>query len=837
MLFLFHQTLGVKEASERAILKLRTLQTAYVSAVRRASNEKGAPHPTTALFQSQDLLHPFVLAANYPNASYKLVDISLKAMRTLMEGNAICPGDGLHMVRVWMIQAHVCHSTLSKHLPHSGSSSNVSGGGGSGGGGSSNTISSSSAAYSAGSSSSWFGFSLSSSSSYDVSSSAGHAGGSGGTKKPECEKIALEILSCLVQLLEQQDLRPATEEQWTQSVALVCLLWNIPQTKVKQAAHSTLPQVLAILYNHSHTATSNQLKFMLHTWEDLLAMTTSSQHHHHYSGAFAQCVSNNSKAAGNNSLPTPEFALELMTKLLRQYEQNQQPSSQPLELTEQQQARLLQDDQQTVSPTNNSNTAMAWLLDKEAVRSKTFGVLLQLLQTKMTISLELTLRIVAFASAVVQTLSTSCPNECRELIQILIKCIVQATEACRTQDDFEDGYVYYEPPPGQQARPGIGGASSGGGSSSTVGRVGRRDSWDLGNPSSANNMNSITVTPPPLLASASSPMPAAAASVKRMVGGNKAPAHSTLISNTTLWKAGLALEALYPLLPSPDRLDYRLWEEESLALLSEAMSDFCTILASCQDHILQLIEATYRNSNSSNSLINNNSNNTSIQWNETERKDSMMTLTPVLYHKAEQLLTSGSNHSSSNSHTTSSSAGMDSSSSGKASGGSETVKERGGSRFPPCDIGQALWIAFHSVLRITEILHAFAPTKDSEPKQQNAGDDSRNEFAAKLLEAAFAPALAALQHYLKRFPGSAVLTHLTLQGYANLASLALPAAQSNVVTTTTTSVTMSPSDSSITSHHFGMQRKALLTSLSKLSLPAWGKRDASGYVRLTQLEN
>jgi hypothetical protein len=677
------------------------------------------------------------------------------------------------MVRVWMIQAHVCHSTLSKHLPAS-SNSSTSGGGG-GGGVSSNALSSSSTSLlsSSTSTSSWFGFSLSSSSSYDVSSSAGHAGGSGGTKKPECEKIALEILSCLVQLLEKQDLRPATEEQWTQSVALVCLLWNIPQIKVKQAAHSTLPQVLAILYN---TATMpNQEKFILHTWEDLLAMTTMpSSQHHHYTGAFAQSTSNKA----GTSLPTPEFALELMTKLLRQHEQQQQ--------------------QQKHQEKQNTVAAMSSLLNKDAVRSKTFGVLLQLLQTKMMVRLELTLRIVAYTSAVIQTLSTSCPNECRELIQILIKFVVQATEACRTQDDFEDGFVY--------ERPVFANSTTAITATTAAASRGRRDSWDLANAaatmSAINNnssSNNLSMTPPPL-ANNASPIPG---SVKRM-GHKKETAHSTLIPNTTLWKAGLALEALYPLLPRPDQPLYSLWEEDSLALLSEAMSDFCTIAASCQDHMLQLIEASYRN----------DSNNMSNYWNDPVKKDGVIVLTPILFHKAEQLLSSGSNHSQSGSHSSSATAAMnDNSTGGKAN---ETAKERKVSRFPPSDIGQALWVAFHAIIRITEVLHAMAPTLES-----NEQEGKREEFTTKLLEAAFAPALAALQHYLKRFPGSVVLTRLTLQGYANLASVALPAAHNE-------STTPSLSPDSVATHHFGMQRKALLASLSKLSLPAWGKRDPSG---------
>ena len=99
---------GVKEASERAVLKLRALQAGYVAQVRQCAKATSASasasasttsddttqqqqHPTTAIFRSSDLLHPFLLAANYPNADFKLLEISFRAMRLLMEADAIVP--------------------------------------------------------------------------------------------------------------------------------------------------------------------------------------------------------------------------------------------------------------------------------------------------------------------------------------------------------------------------------------------------------------------------------------------------------------------------------------------------------------------------------------------------------------------------------------------------------------------------------------------------------------------------------------------------------------------------------------------------------------------------
>eukprot|EP00979_Chaetoceros_neogracilis_P004011 scaffold695_cov279-Chaetoceros_neogracile.AAC.37 len=104
---------GVKEAAERAILSLRSLQNKYVVAVRRAaSTNSKESHPTTAIFQSQDVLRPFLLAANYPDVGNKVLNLSMDGIQTLLEGNAICKYDGVNVVRVLNIQAAVCAKAI-----------------------------------------------------------------------------------------------------------------------------------------------------------------------------------------------------------------------------------------------------------------------------------------------------------------------------------------------------------------------------------------------------------------------------------------------------------------------------------------------------------------------------------------------------------------------------------------------------------------------------------------------------------------------------------------------------------------------------------------------------
>lgn len=105
---------GVKEASERAILTLRSCQTKYVAAVRRATSDASQVHPTTALFRSQDVLRPFLLAANYPDASARILSIALGGIELLLEGDAICEGDEKNIVRVLGIQAGICCVSLGR---------------------------------------------------------------------------------------------------------------------------------------------------------------------------------------------------------------------------------------------------------------------------------------------------------------------------------------------------------------------------------------------------------------------------------------------------------------------------------------------------------------------------------------------------------------------------------------------------------------------------------------------------------------------------------------------------------------------------------------------------
>eukprot|EP00934_Nitzschia_sp_Nitz4_P005997 Nitzschia sp. Nitz4//scaffold6_size259037//98458//103848//NITZ4_001067-RA/size259037-processed-gene-0.68-mRNA-1//-1//CDS//3329556872//5987//frame0 len=608
---------GVKEASERAILKLRSLQNSYVTAVRKASGN-GDKHPDTTIFRSSDLLHPFLLAANYPNASPKLLDTSFKAMKTLMEANAICPGDGMNLVRVWMIQAQVVVSYSVKEGTTGSSSGN------------SNTSASVSemmdaqtaAAIAAqqSSSSSWLGSFLSSSKEGHkttaavnvksaVSSSHGQAG-PGHLNAKDLDKLALDILSCLLQLLELRDL-PVTPEQWTQSVTLCCLLYLPQRQTVRQAAQSTLPQVLSLLVKDESVE-----PLAVATWEDLLFCVSgssqaqpSSKKKHSFHGAFSHCRVGEMDVA---SPPSASLSLDLMTTLLG------------------------------VAPSVFSK-----------VGQKALGVVVQALQRRTnnpnTSPVEY-LRLLSFVLVVLQTQAQAFPEECRELMGHLLLSITLATESIRKQADFEDGFSYKTP------------------NKNLVASVG--------------TLETLKSLPP-----------------------------------TMLWKATITLDTLKAIVHDDNLRSVWMHQDVILHLL-EAISDFCTIGASCEAHMHLVVVACRRKQ--------------------------------IAVARAAESLQSMEHW------------------------------KNGMTKDESYVLGEAVWLGLVTTLKMLEDL-----------------DDD-------LVEAAFAPSLAVLQHFLKRFPASGIIVEQVLTGYFALSTSSLD---------------------------HPLIRRALLTSLCKLSLPQWGTHDASGLLK------
>eukprot|EP00937_MAST-01D_sp_MAST-1D-sp2_P002507 g2507.t1 len=90
---------AVKDASERGVLRLRRMREEYARSMRVESA------PSTRMFQSQDLLRPFLLACNHADAHAKLVSISIGAIQRLIHKDAIATEDVPNLTRVLLIQA------------------------------------------------------------------------------------------------------------------------------------------------------------------------------------------------------------------------------------------------------------------------------------------------------------------------------------------------------------------------------------------------------------------------------------------------------------------------------------------------------------------------------------------------------------------------------------------------------------------------------------------------------------------------------------------------------------------------------------------------------------
>ncbi|KAE9021969.1 hypothetical protein PF011_g4698 [Phytophthora fragariae] len=92
----------VKEAVDRALEALPALQQQYAALLRV---EGRAPGPGHALFQSESVLRPFLLACNHTSASHKILVLALSSIQRLVSWDAIEPASVGSILRVLQIQA------------------------------------------------------------------------------------------------------------------------------------------------------------------------------------------------------------------------------------------------------------------------------------------------------------------------------------------------------------------------------------------------------------------------------------------------------------------------------------------------------------------------------------------------------------------------------------------------------------------------------------------------------------------------------------------------------------------------------------------------------------
>ena len=760
---------GVEEASERATRTLRQYQNAYATAVRQAnaahsqtrgSSKESRAAPTTKLFQSFELLHPFLLAANYPNASPKLLEISFRAMRLLIEADAVVPSDAIHLVRVWMIQAQVVAAYYQKHYNNKRNASSTTPDISVTGSLDSKEIAPSHSAElsqdlteglnqttapstsNSSSTSSWFFWSSTSSTSgsspnktsssiatpattsapasgsHVVSSSTGRTGHSSSLASvKQMEKLALDILSSLLELMQSMH-RNYPEHLvrdtilWKHAFGVICLCLSPSMNHtsggmskkkasaagssggpvssvIQQAAHSTLSQILSLLYeplpdpkqfsssqgdnrrNHSDSM-SDLISLQEATWQDLLiigqsAIYSSSSPPPSVSstlrGAFVLCRTTSAAiSASSTSLtkkstssptpvpPSPRLALNMLTKVYQNTE-HQLSESVALE-TLQMTSALVQHVRTTSSVEVSQAILQQWV------------------------------------ALVLMKLSPLYPRQSFQLIQLILQFVTTATDSFRSHPDFEDGFVYTQVV------------------ASTIG-----DSATI--PTSRSAMTQPPQPPP-----------------QQNLPQQQQQVHiKPLVSGAILGKACLALDVLYRVMKTEDAAVSLVQDRSTVGLLTETLSDLATLAASCEGNMMQLVEFIQsRGGELGQDQLTNQATSSFLRRLEHDVDDDWDTLV---------------DHASL--------------------------------------LGEALWLALSIILQVMESVGHLP---------------SKGESGVEI----FGPALSVLQHYLKRFPGSDGVVRLALGGYDRLARLCFP------------SVDM---------------QKALLTSLCKLSLPAWGKHDTS----------
>jgi hypothetical protein len=110
------------------------------------------------------------------------------------------------------------------------------------------------------------------------------------------------------------------------------------------------------------------------------------------------------------------------------------------------------------------------------------------------------------------------------------------------------------------------------------------------------------------------------------------------------------------------------------------------------------------------------------------------------------------------------------------------------------DIGAAVWTSLNCVLMLWKCL---------ESNTKRAIIHKNQNDCSSLIDDCFAPSLAVIQHFLRRFPASVMICKSTLSGYLSLSQSVLPLC-----------------------HDGDFKREVVLASLCKLTLPTWGRDDS-----------
>jgi len=826
---------GVKEASERAILTLRSLQSRYVSAVRSSASGSiggmaAVPHPDTSLFRSQDVLRPFLLACNYPDANVKLLNIGLDAIQLLLSGDAVCPEDSIHIVRVLVIQASVCSS-----------------------------------------------FELGSSSSIMVHSHHSMSGSSKSARKEtENEALCIKILQTLTIIAASRELHFG-EEVLSQTLT-VCLIMTssrhppsktssalhysgmgsrgsqgvgggvklmglgggsrtdtIPSNvKIRRAAATTLKQILSLLFDRaeaqiheqynkssigtngkSHSVSSVQsrkgenkqnsskifpdsrtcaVRAASNAFLDLCNLaemrtdidhTVGLNHKNDITGPFSlggitghglHRGSMGSKGGDQKKkriqMPPQSACFELLDMIITQHPElflasnssKKETSGNVMEIE-----KLEQCNKSEVGVVEESgNIGFSNLLHCNACPLVTTSLLTEYTSTfdKRNIngagkdnlnsddlgegSFEVKAPDVKMSKShfCLLTRSTKLASTIVNMygkkkdlggeVHILLMSLVRFISASTDASHSADNF-----------EDGFCYSSSFAHHQSkeeSLNQAGGNTIWRPSNSSETDNR-----------------------------------LRTQIIPNTLMWRAALSLESIYYITSNPVMLKFLHASHDSqqnnatiVAVISEVVSDFATIAASNQSSVLDVVSAAARHE-----FFTIESNQPSLKPNifSSARNFTKTYDDWESSHEKQPLPNSSSNNDTKPASFT-------------------YFVDYTDMNIPCVDGGEAIWVAFHcTVSLVRSLLHLVKEYTDGKDKS----DDSE---LRSLVDCCFAPSLAVLQHFLKRFPGSAMITQHTLLGYECLANASIPLNRE-------------------------VQRKAILHSLCKLSLPGMAKADST----------
>jgi len=814
---------GVKEASERAILHLRSLQTQYVAAVRRAgASSKSAKqqhqqcppssgnstsslppqHPTTALFRSQDVLRPFLLACNYPDAPCDLILIALESIQLLLRGDAVCPEDGIQIGRVLVIQSWGCAGTLGL-----ASVGGVGGGRGDAGGGAGSGMGGMFHAASSGAMGALGAVLGSGGASADgspgVTAHHNHHHYQSHRSAKEDQSIALKMMQTVTMLVDSRSIKLTGD--LLGACLLMCLLLGAGQTHSEHVGGSTMGASIRERFVHSSaaaatakdgsggtTATGNIKRAALATMNQLLSILF--ERAKDVMLAQTQQLSAGLSFSSESSILSvaERMLTDLCTLVSRKFSSPSQQSA-PADLV----GPFSVAAKEGLSPSPTTSLALVDMVLRQSC-GDLFGVCFDFygscnddvnndMRTKNT-GVDFATRIIIQTFQLGQSLlgSQYCYHVTKFAMELSLKeaskpsasdlmdfCLFYYTAAMVTtlltsylSSDSERFYESFD------AYGGVGDVpmsemaldmmkqlvsfvaeateayhKSADFEDGYIFTQSERESFDIGATNSTNNHTASTRT---LAQVPSQPLPVSS------------------ISNETLWRAFLALDVLNHVVSS--HLEQTSWidsvggdnsnEKFTASSIAIAASDFATISASNREGILHLLLAAHADDQKGTEAESNGEKPTSAfgdaQISESENSNAAA----AVASKVTDALVIDS------------------------------------VEIPLCDAGVTTWLAFRTVLSSVKSLNELAVSNEID-------SDARScLILSGLVNGLFPPSVSMLQHFIRRMFGSPVIVTHTLSSYQELAcaSMTIPFQSTNE------------------------RRQAILMSLCKLCLPSWGKR-------------